>query len=367
VKTTSTAICSVATLDYLPRLVVLYKSILQHQHIPLFILAADIDPQGVAGLTRQLYEVLPDSASNNLKIITPFDIYGEEATQMRFYYDAFEFATACKAGIHTWMQRNSTIDRWLFIDSDILCFGSLDPIFDALDGHGIFLTPHINKPGQTLLEDMQFLSAGAFNGGVLGVRRSHTSQRFTDWYLKILSCYCLNDPALPWQERFFQSSVIFVDQRWLDLVPAYFPDVAIASSRGFNLGHWNVGQDRLEFRHGLLYIDKDKITLLHLSGWLEDQPGRLSRHSSLDWSNDPEWNKVHNLYRDALAPLKDLFNMPYPFNIYSDGTKIPKTHRRAYLRHLLAGGTRLDNPFKMRSEFERALAPRPVMSGYRWS
>ena len=37
----------------------------------------------------------------------------------------------------------------------------------------------------------------------------------------------------------------------------------------------------------------------------------------------------------------------------SDGTPIPKAHRRAYLRHLAEGNPPLPSPFAMKDHFER--------------
>ena len=341
-KSHSQAICCSVTRDYLPGLVVFYNSVLEYQDIPLYVLIADIDSGETADMATRLSVFFPESTRGKVHVIAPVEIYGQAIHQMRHYYDAFELSTACKGGILSWMQRSTTIDRWLYLDSDMLCFGKLEPFFTALDTSCILLTPHRTKPCATALDDIQYLSAGVFNAGVIGVRRSSESQAFTEWLCTVLSHYCLNDPLLPPQDRFIQSTLLFVDQVWMDLVPAYFPKVVVLAGRGFNLGHWNADEGQLARRDGELYMGEDRVTLLHLSGWLEDQPGRFSKYSLLDWSGNAVWIDLHKRYRESLAFLKEHCSVKYRFNNYPDGRDIPRMHRRAYLRHLLDGNPPVD-------------------------
>jgi hypothetical protein len=218
------------------------------------------------------------------------------------------------------------------------CFASLAPLFAQLNAPSILLTPHRTGAGSTLSEDLLLLTSGAFDAGVLGIRRSPTSRAFAAWYLDVLSFHCVNDPPLPWADRVSQSAVLFVDQRWLDLVPACFPEVVVARDRSVNLGHWNVGHDTIEWRDRRLFIGEDRVVLFHLSGWREDQPHRLSRYSALDWSHRAAWADVHASYREVTSLLRPHFNGPYRFHAYPGGTPIPRAHRRRYRQHLLAGG-----------------------------
>jgi hypothetical protein len=318
-------------------LIVLYNSILEYQDIPLYLLVLDIDPDETVEMEKRLSEFFPESARVEVHVISPVEIYGKAIYQMRFYYDFFELSTACKGGILKWMQCNTAIDRWLYLDSDMFCCGQLEPLFSALDNSAILLTSHRDKPCATPLDDIQYLTAGSFNAGVIGVKRSPESKAFTEWLYNVLSHYCLNDAVLPVQDRFFQSASLFVDQYWLNLVPAYFSGVTVLSERGFNLGHWNADEGCLTRRDGKLYIGDDLITLFHLSGWIADQPGSLSKYSSLDWSDNPVWNDLHNRYKESLASLEGNFTGINNLDTYSNGVTIPKMHRRAYLCHLLDG------------------------------
>ena len=350
------AICCVATRDYLPGLILLYRSVLRHQRLPLYLLAVAVDPEETRALTVALQAQVPQAAAGFIHIVSDRDVYGDALVQMRFYYDAFELAIAAKAGIHAWMLAHTEVQRWLYLDTDIVCHGPLQPMFAQLDAHSLLLTPHVSQPCASPAEDLQYLAAGAYNGGVIGVKRSATASAFAEWYVRVLEHLCLNDLPLPAKDRVSQSGGLFVDQRWLDLVPAYFRDVAVATQRGFNLGHWNIGTDRLREQPGALYIADDPVTLLHLSGWMEDDPTRMSRYSAIDWSDSPVWQRLHADYRASLLPLRAAFQYTYPYAAYPDGSTVPKAHRRAYLKHLLAGGARVPDPFLHKGDFERACA-----------
>jgi hypothetical protein len=367
VRNQEQALCCVATHDYLPGAIAFYRSVLEHQDLPLVLMAADCDPEETAALEQRICDFLPERARANLRVVSPVDIYGGSTRQMRYYYDAFEFSTACKSAVLAWIERNTTFDRWLYVDSDMLCFASLAPLFAQLDAQSILLTPHRTGPGSALNEDLLLLSSGAFNAGVLGIRRSSTSRAFAAWYLDVLSFYCVNDPPLPWADRVSQSAVIFVDQRWLDLVPACFPEVVVARDRSVNLGHWNVGHDTIEWRDRRLFIGEDRVLLLHLSGWREDQPHRLSRHSPLDWSHCAAWADVHASYRAATSLLRPHFSAPYRFHAYPDGTAIPRAHRRRYLQHLLAGGRPVDDPLTLQAAFNSATTRPGAAASYWWT
>lgn len=361
------AICCVVTEDYIPGLIALYASVLKHQTVPLYLLVVDIEPNDVPPLSKKLSGMFQQPVADLIHLVTPIEIYGEAVHQMRFYYDAFEFATAAKAGIHIWMQEHTEVESWLYIDTDIICFGSLDPLFEQLNSASVLLTPHIAHPAARIEEDLQYLSAGAFNGGVVGVRKSIESARFAHWYKNVLEFNCLNDPPLPAAERFTQSTVLFVDQRWLDLVPAYFPCARIASDRGFNVGHWNVGDDRLNLQENILCIGNDPVILLHLSGIIEDDTTRLSKHSSVNWSGSSLWSHIHSDYVKTVGSYKKDFPANYRFGKYPDGSAIPKSHRRVYLKHILSGGQRYDNPLNHKADFQRPCTPRITPMPYRWS
>ncbi len=136
------AVCCIAKRSYLTRLIVLYKSILEYQDIPLYLLVVDIDPHETSDMATQLSGFFPESARGTLYVISPVEIYGRAFHRMRFYYDIFVLSNACKGVILNWMQCNTTLDRWLYLDSGILCCGRLVPLFSPLNTSAIRLPSH---------------------------------------------------------------------------------------------------------------------------------------------------------------------------------------------------------------------------------
>lgn len=70
------------------------------------------------------------------------------------------------------------------------------------------------------------------------------------------------------------------EQRWLDLVPAYFDDVSVIRDPGANIGHWNL-PERLS----------DERRLFRFSGLDPDRPDRVTVYSerlSMDDLDDAE-------------------------------------------------------------------------------
>lgn len=352
------ALCCVATRSYFSRLVATYRSVLEFNDIPLFVLVVDIEPAEKEAAAEALRRCLPARARQWIHVVGLEDVYPGAVESMRFYYDAFELSTACKAGLHDWMYRTTEVVKWLYIDADVLCFGSLDPVFDCLaEPFGILLTPHRCTPGDGDVDDLLFLVAGCFNAGVVGVRRTAESGRFTRWYRSTLAHLSLNDVELQPASRFTRDAVLFCDQRWLDLVPGYFDGVFVCRRRGFNLGHWNIGDDHLRRVDGVLYAGDERVILLHLSGWRPDDPSRFCRHSKHDFTGDAAWTEIHTGYGEQLKALNGRFPADYRYAHYSDGTPIPKRHRRAYLRYLLDGGPPLGSPFAMKHQFEPIASP----------
>lgn len=351
----SRSICCVATRNYGAQLVATYLSVLEFNDIPLHVLMPDIEPAEKESTAETLRACLPPRARAGVHVVCLEDVFPGEVEALRFYYDAFELSMACKAGLHHWMSEKSGVEQWLYLDTDILCFDALDPLFDCLGKeHSILLTPHSSEPVDDLPQNILFLSFGCFNAGVLGVRRSPESAKFTRWYRHVLTRLSLFDTNLRPPLRFVHSTALNVDQRWLDLVPGYFSGVAVARRRGFNLGHWNIGADRLRRDAKGLHAGEEKVVLLHLSGWKASDPSRFSGHTKHDFSADEAWIRIHTEYSRQLDSVRDRFPATYRYASYADGSPIPLSHRRTYLRHLAMGNRPLTAVFAKKDMFVRA-------------
>ncbi len=113
------------------------------------------------------------------------------------------------------------IDQLVFFDPDIPIYAPVDPIYEALNTYSIVLTPHSNSPnvGDPYAEIMLLVN-GVFNLGFVAVSNTAESLRFLAWWEN----RCLTHG---YTERW---SGLFVDHKWINLVPCYFESVKILNT-----------------------------------------------------------------------------------------------------------------------------------------
>ncbi len=187
-----------------------------------------------------------------------------------FQYDPFELSCALKPfAMRHLLDRG--YEKIVYLDSDMRVYGPLKEVFDGLDTHSLVLTPHLLRPfppdGGHPGEDL-FLMAGTFNAGFLALNNGPSGTQFLDWWGDHLKTQGHKDLA----------GSIFVDQKWLSLVPGLFQDVLILRNPGYNTGHWTLPQFELATRaDGVPTIGEHPIVLFHFSNLT---PGRLEEFST---------------------------------------------------------------------------------------
>ncbi|OIO39236.1 MAG: hypothetical protein AUJ71_01175, partial [Candidatus Omnitrophica bacterium CG1_02_49_16] len=284
------------------------------------------------------------------------DLADQEAVrQMSFYYMPFEFCCALRAWLHEYMFHKNGSDRWIFLDADIMVFGSLKELWDQLGSGSILLSPHLTKPvradqgeGERLI-----LQTGLFNGGCLGLRNTDKALEFIRWFKDRLRYYCLNEPPQ-----------FFVDQYWLNFVPLYFKAVNFLESPAANVGHWNAFQCRMEkTAGGEVTVNGRPLMFMHFSGLEMPHPARFSRWTRIDeGANKALLLELAELYRQKLAEndYENTNRIPYAFNYYNNGQPISLAMRRLYREELMKGA-QSEPPFFM--EAAKALEIKPVPRG----
>ena len=83
--------------------------------------------------------------------------------------------------------------------------------------------------------EISALKYGIFNLGFIAVRNDEEGNRFARWWDGLLYQACYDEP-----ER-----GIFTDQKYCDLVPAFFNHVHILQDPGCNVASWNLSRRRL--------------------------------------------------------------------------------------------------------------------------
>lgn len=240
------------TKSYLPKARVLAKSVKKfHPDWTFVLLYSDSLPSGFDAKQEPFDEVLT---------IDQLEIPNWKA--WAFGHSIVELCTAVKGTAAEYLARRSTVDRIMYIDPDIKVFSSLSPLESMLDEHEILLTPHLLDAEQDIdaIQDNEIsaLKHGIYNLGFFAARTSGQGLDFIQWWAARLRLYCRDD--IP--------GGLFTDQRWCDLVPAFFSGLGIVRDRGFNVATWNIAHRPLSKNSdGVFYVGDVPLRFYHFTSY----------------------------------------------------------------------------------------------------
>ena len=191
-----------------------------------------------------------------------------------FRYDIMEFNTAIKPFVFRHILDRLGYDAALYFDPDIEIFRPLADVVEKLRGGSSFvLTPHLCAPSVSKVEpnDLTIMRAGIYNLGFLGVARGEESRPIVDWWAERLRFECLHA----------QEQGIFVDQKFMDLVPGFAPNAYICLDTTLNAAYWNLQQRTLACDADGWTVDGERLTFFHYSGFDPRKPDQLSKYDTV--------------------------------------------------------------------------------------
>lgn len=241
-----------------------------------------------------------------------------------FCHSIVELATAIKPFALLKLLAEPATAKVIYLDPDTVAFSRLDDILAALDEANMVLTPHLTSPEHTLAavmdNEISTLKHGIYNLGFLGVAATDVGREFATWWADRLYHFCRAD--IP--------SGLFTDQRWIDLVPAFFQGVAIMRSSRHNVATWNVTTRRFAANEqGGYVVDGEPLGFYHFTGFDSgDHHVMAAKYASdnkalkqlIDWYV----KKIERVADDPLAGVR------WAFGAFSDGTPIAKAQRVVY-------------------------------------
>ncbi|HEX2642522.1 MAG TPA: glycosyltransferase, partial [Thermoanaerobaculia bacterium] len=257
--TEATRVFTIIARNYLAHARVLAASLARHNPRARLCVVVLDDPERKVS-TESSFDIVH---ANELPFDPPSDLYTMAAA-----YDVTELATAVKpwAFEHLFTRGASVV---IYLDPDIEVFDSLGPLEPLTRAHGLVLTPHITEPlpqdGQHP-DERDLLIAGIYNLGFLALSDA-AAKTFLPWWRQRLRRDCLNDPA----------HGLFVDQRWIDFVPALFSP-AIIKDPGYNVAYWNLPHRVFTDQGDRILVDGRPLRFLHFSGFSPRAPHLLSKH-----------------------------------------------------------------------------------------
>lgn len=241
-----------------------------------------------------------------------------------FCHDIVELATAIKPFALQKILSMPGCEKVLYLDPDTVVFSRLDDILEALDYSNLALTPHQTVPESSMSavidNEICSLKHGVFNIGFIGVAATAEGRGFAEWWSQRLYHFCRADIC----------NGLFTDQKWIDLVPAFFDDIAVMRSGRHNLATWNITTRDVsgDYENGIL-VDGEPLGFYHFTGFdsgnhrimaAKNAKGNASVHGLIEWYD----KQTRDLGNDPLARI------PWAYNAFTNGEKITRSQRLVY-------------------------------------
>lgn len=304
------------TANYLPKAAVLAHSLKRvHPEAVFHLLLSDVLP-----------ECPPDALAAFDSIIDVRDLPIPDLPAWIFRHRLVELCTAVKGTAFQYIADRHGTGRIYYLDPDIVVTSRLDGLERALDRNAILLTPHMTSPEtetRGIVDNEQCcLRHGVYNLGFLGVRMDGQGRQFIDWWAERLRQFCHDDiPA-----------GLFTDQRWVDLAPAFFDDIAILRSPQYNVATWNLSHRRVAGRAPYeLEVNGQPLAFYHFSGLDSgSQRAMLDRYGR----ESPVLYEFRDWYLEQCERYghSTLGKLPCVYGAFDNGRRITDAHRLLYRR-----------------------------------
>lgn len=328
--------------NYLAQALTLRESFLKHNpSLNFFIFLADKidgveDVDGVVALDKSW---IPDWVN------------------MAFKYDVIEFNTSIKPFCFGKLFKEG-YEKVIYLDPDIYATRPLDYIYECLNNKSVVLTPHycdIEEHFDGAVSEETFNKVGIYNLGFCALKNDKVGQEIAKWWQNRLQYKCYSQ----------SSEGLFVDQKWMDYIPAFFPQATCVSSHhGMNVAIWNLHERELfiDEKQGYMIRRKktgDEFPLLffHFSGFDPFEASVINRrHPQFNVTTYPSFKPIIEEYREQVyANSYDRFSkMTYGFNHYFDGSVITPLQRRMFRVYLNEHKVEF-NPFEINTPFYKIL------------
>jgi len=281
-----------------------------------------------------------------------------------FKYDVLEASTAVKPYFLEFLFQEYKFKKLVYLDPDILVLGPLSRIGELLESYSLVLIPHLTTPfpDDQKPSDDDILRAGVFNLGFLAMRNDEAAQKLLGW----------------WQRKVYHNCLVafemgmFVDQKWMDFVPAFFKSTAILREPGYNVAYWNLHERTVTRLGDAFLVNGEPCYFFHFSGFNPDQPSIISKHQTRFTMNQiGDCAQLFAQYRTMVLSKgwEQTKRWPYSYNLFANGITIPKSARRFYwslgpqVEDLGNPFTWLDQTTPEHTPAKRAQSPRVTLPG----
>jgi hypothetical protein len=303
-----------AAFNYIPKVRLLFESLRRHH--PEFVLhlalADRLDP--ARDLSKEPFD----------HVASVEDLGIPNVARWIFCHRIVELATAIKPFMLARLLARDDCEKVLYMDPDTVAFSRLDDVLAALDESSIVLTPHLTMPEECLEgvmdNEISCLKHGVYNLGFVGVKADDEGTAFARWWGERIYRFCRDDIK----------NGLFTDQRWIDLVPAFFGGTGILRTPRLNVATWNLRRRRLEGNvQGGFRVNGEPLGFYHFTGF---DSGAHKAMADKNAAGNTAVAELVQWYVDSTGELsKDpLAKVPWAYAAFSDGTAISPAQRIVY-------------------------------------
>lgn len=290
----------------------------------------------------------PDLGALSIELITIDKLGLPDPECFAFRYDVMEFSTAIKPYLFRYIFQNTNAERIIYLDPDILVLSPLTQVLDLLkDGTTAVLTPHLTERVDDghYPDEAVMLRVGVYNLGFIGISRGDVGHKLVDWW-----CARLEKGALVDLEN-----GLFTDQKWVDLIPCLFSNVAILRAPGYNVAYWNLAHRKISRDGGIWRANDEPISFFHFSGIDPGNPEVFSKHQDRYSINNI--GELKHLFKKYIEKVKSngheaTVKTPYGFGKLVDGTHIHPAIRTYFRKFIDNSKKTISHPFnELTSEY----------------
>ncbi|AIQ63075.1 hypothetical protein PSTEL_08185 [Paenibacillus stellifer] len=234
-------------------------------------------------------------------------------------YNLLEAVTSIKPAFFRFLfDRNPDELNIVFMDTDVIPYAPFDDLLFALEYHNILLSPNLLGPCG---EPWSYFWVGVFCTGFLALRRSEETMRFLEWWGQRL-----------YSHGYLHAPYLFVDQKWMDLAPAYF-DITVWKHPGYNVAYWNLHEPSrkiISARDGRYWLEQGlPFVCFHYSGL----SGALQFHlEACIPDHENSLYELLRLFKEELVVMgeEEFSQIPWSYDYHIDGTPITTEERYSY-------------------------------------
>jgi glycosyltransferase involved in cell wall biosynthesis len=261
-------------------------------------------------------------------VIPARDIGIPDFAGFAFRYDHTELSAAVKPFAFLYLLGKRGYTHCLYFDPDIELFSTIPAVRSALGANASFiLTPHILAPAEQDRgpDDVTIMRAGVYNLGFLGVSGTPEARDLLAWWARWLRWQCVNDQPIG----------LFIDQKFMDLMPGFASGIRILHDPGLNVAYWNLSQRRfVPDAPGGPQVDGGDLGFFHYSGFDASRPDQLSTETDQfrDGALPAAWRAFLAGYAGRLrtAGHGKIPAGSYAYGRFASGVPIPEIARRMF-------------------------------------